>query len=823
MPVSNLEKIGRPASLIVGLLLLLAACPGGIKAANYYFSSAGGDDTRSFSEAQKPATPWKTISHFNRIVNRLSPGDSILFKRGEKFDGGLVINTSGTVEAPIVIGAYGTGAKPVISGLWEVSDWHSIGNSIFESGPLPAGEKVNMVVINDRNYAMGRFPNSKEGYFAFESSGAGSITDQELSSAIDWTGAEIVLRSTRFTFESVPVEKHSGNTVYFGAPVVYPLQNGYGYFFQDHINTLDQTGEWYYDPDTKKIAVCFDNESPAAFDVKIAVVDVLVNALGDHILLENLNLEGANQYAVFSKQKTADDLQVRDCRIRFSGIDGVFLQGRANFRMERCTILNSNSSAVKPLYNNANTVLRNNYIRNTGIQPGMGSNDDQSYSAIYKGTGGLIAEYNTIVNTGYMGIRFAMDDNLIKNNVIDSFCLTLDDGGGIYAFGGTDNPTSQNRKVVGNIILNGMGTPGGTAEPKMVLAKGIYIDDNGNNVEITDNTIAHCSRGINIHNARDIILEGNTVFNNDIQLALHHDHLAGPVTGMEVSQNIFFSRERSQTVSSLRSTTDDFESFGNFHGNYYVRPLDDLLPILAEYYDQQGNLHRKYYELEEWKTKYGQEDESKKSPVRIPSYSLQGVPGTNLFSNSTFDKNLNGLFCWAGEGNGKASWEISEVMEGGAVSAAGSNKLFLIAKIDPVADGKQYLLRFSAAAEKRLNLEVYLRREDPYEVISQKQVINIGTTKTSYEVLFSHPASESNPRVEFLAAGKHIQLWLDDLEVFEVQVTRPRLDEHFYLAYNPTQKNKTIPLEADYVDVKNKRYSGEVVLSPFESLILIKI
>src|SRR5437870_455574 len=78
-------------------------------ATNYYFSTALGDDARSSSLAQSPATPWKTLSKLTSSFTTFVPGDSILLKRGETFYGSITANFSGTASLPIVIGAWGTG------------------------------------------------------------------------------------------------------------------------------------------------------------------------------------------------------------------------------------------------------------------------------------------------------------------------------------------------------------------------------------------------------------------------------------------------------------------------------------------------------------------------------------------------------------------------------------------------------------------------------------------------------------------------------------------------------------------------------------------
>src|SRR5438094_4151506 len=100
------------------------------QAATYYLSSVSGDDSRSASQARNPATPWRTVNKLNAYFSNLQPGDSVLFKRGETFYGQLDIGQSGTATAPIVISAYGSGAKPILTGFTTVSDWASLGSGI---------------------------------------------------------------------------------------------------------------------------------------------------------------------------------------------------------------------------------------------------------------------------------------------------------------------------------------------------------------------------------------------------------------------------------------------------------------------------------------------------------------------------------------------------------------------------------------------------------------------------------------------------------------------------------------------------------------------
>lgn len=83
---------------------------GNLFAANQYVDpSYSGTSTGTITQ------PWKSVAAV--IMANLNPGDSVLLKRGQKFQmSQLTINRSGTASAPIVFGAYGTGAAPLIWG-----------------------------------------------------------------------------------------------------------------------------------------------------------------------------------------------------------------------------------------------------------------------------------------------------------------------------------------------------------------------------------------------------------------------------------------------------------------------------------------------------------------------------------------------------------------------------------------------------------------------------------------------------------------------------------------------------------------------------------
>src|SRR4051794_6877824 len=111
------------------LLSVLAISLGvSANAKNYYFSSSQGDDNRSSSQAQNSSTPWRSIDKLNSYFKYLQPGDKIYFKSGDTFYGAIYTTRSGSSSSPITFSSYGSGSKPVISGLTTVTSWNYLGN-----------------------------------------------------------------------------------------------------------------------------------------------------------------------------------------------------------------------------------------------------------------------------------------------------------------------------------------------------------------------------------------------------------------------------------------------------------------------------------------------------------------------------------------------------------------------------------------------------------------------------------------------------------------------------------------------------------------------
>ena len=107
----------RSATAAVLLTALLASglmsgnpTPASAAGTTYYVSAAGNDSSPGTSSA----APWKSLTKVNSAV--LKPGDTVSFRKGDTWTGGIVTAQSGTSTAPIILNGYGTGNTPIVTG-----------------------------------------------------------------------------------------------------------------------------------------------------------------------------------------------------------------------------------------------------------------------------------------------------------------------------------------------------------------------------------------------------------------------------------------------------------------------------------------------------------------------------------------------------------------------------------------------------------------------------------------------------------------------------------------------------------------------------------
>ncbi|MEX2592083.1 MAG: malectin domain-containing carbohydrate-binding protein [Anditalea sp.] len=797
-------------------------------ATNYYFSTGSGDDSRSASQAQNPSTPWKTINKLNKIFSSLQPGDVVLFKRGETFYGSISIKSSGSSGNPILIGAYGSGSKPIITSLVTLKDWKSVGNGIYESKHASLDSEVGIAVFNDQIQEMGRYPNSNAsngGYLNYESySGNSSIKDSDLSSYPNWNGGEVVIRKNFWIIDRHKITSHSGTSIKY-APNQdsgYGPQAGYGYFVQNHSSTLDRLGEWYYNPYAKKMQVFFGSASPSSSSFEVSTIDHLVTNSSTirHVTFEDLNFKGANK-STFFLGRSGSHVKILNCDIEYSGANGIDIEGISDFTIEGSKISNTNNNGIL-LRSCDKAIVRNNLIEDNYLLPGHGNSGDNNGVAILLGSNNGIIEYNEIRNTGYSGIFFKGDNTIVKNNFIDGFCMTKNDGAGIYSYSGrSDN--YKNRKIIGNIVLNGKGVKEGT-NMKLLLtepqAEGIYLDDNVTDVEVVDNTVAHMtSKGIYLHNASNIKISNNTVFDSNHQLFLRNDLMGNQMAKITVLDNRFLSKDAFQNHIQIMTIHDDVEKLANFNENYYATPLIDDIRFKTRTNAGSSKEVNEVFNIKSWQKKYGNDWNSNILSKKSKPFKVKKIIGENKLENGTFDKILGYIGC----DNCDTFLDKSGILDGGSLKVTASGETSTSVMAGALKKGKSYVLKFSAKSNKDIAISSYLRQNSsPWEILTATHSFEFTTDRQEFETVFSPLADMDNARMMFnIGNGENIEFWIDNMEFHEAEVEMINPEDKILFEYNASKKSKNINLNGEYVDLKNKKHSGSITVEPYSSILLV--
>ncbi|MCK4920785.1 MAG: sulfatase-like hydrolase/transferase [Bacteroidales bacterium] len=117
----------------------------------YYVDASGGDD---LNDGLAPGTAWRSLDKVNS--HEFYPGDSVLFKTGETWEGQLEIMTNGVEAYPVVFTSFGEGQKPGINGNGEKDYTVRLMNSdytefsdfeITNKGPAPEGGRYGVMLL----------------------------------------------------------------------------------------------------------------------------------------------------------------------------------------------------------------------------------------------------------------------------------------------------------------------------------------------------------------------------------------------------------------------------------------------------------------------------------------------------------------------------------------------------------------------------------------------------------------------------------------------------------------------------------------------------
>ena len=762
----NKQSLLRSTLLLAASLLLAHLSP----AATYYISPSGNDSHSGTS----PGQAWRTLARVAQVQYALQPGDQVLFERGGVFRGELPVGSSGTEGAPLVFGAYGTGAAPVIAGSDAVTGWTQHQGNIWRA---PVSSAVSHLFVDGQLMTLARYPNT--GWLRMNSGTPTSLHDADLGQPAGyWTGAQAVIRASHWSYDVAEITGYSDHTLHFPSIGESPGNYTWGYFLQGKLSELDMPGEWHYDAAAGMLYL----HAPGNADPNTLQVEASVRANGAVIAWQRQyvriqDLAFRHQHGACVRNDGGNRITVANCSFT-QAYHGVRSYGSLN-TYTGCTFTELYATGAHLIDNG--TEFSDNQMHDIANRPGLGESL-WGYFGVRAAGSDIVLRGNVLDNIGYIGL--AVDNNaLVEHNVVENCLMTLNDGGGI-TFDFADGIIVRN-----NIVRNMVGNMESAApeHPNSVLTShGIYFGNTSiRNTLVQGNTVTGCA-GSGIHVDHTMVSSGNAIkdnvlFGNGVQLSIsdfsnyngpgaqppyHKPSFDGVYSG-----NVLYALSKDQLCmrqySCYNATPVEFGSFSN---NYYYNPYNELSILMVNTFAYGET----YYTLERWQADRGQDAGSSRSPLRLPGHATVAELGGNLVQNGGFNAHVNGWSGWP------ANAQVSHVtgqLDGGALRAYLPNNSqynsFTLNSPDhfPVQDQAWYRLRFSLKSDAHGDLVVGLKgqsqNDQPYRIA--EQLVPFSSERRDLELYFQSDRMDQG-RIQFINQWTEPMYYLDNVEVTPVTV-----------------------------------------------------
>ena len=805
---------------LIMLCLLCLTYP--VFGATYYVANNGDDANDGLSTK----TPWQTIDKLNTVM--FVDGDTISFKRGDIFRGAL-----SPLKFPkgLTFNAYDRGDNPVIAGSVQITDWKSAGKGVFEADTsslfLMSEHGIEHLFVNGELMTIARYPNvdsplDKNWLRVGDSAGKDAFTDSVLAdynkSNNYWKGATLRIRNYSWTLKAMEVTGYSSGQGKITAKGLGTQLPEWGYFLDGKLEELDHPGEWFYDPDAKKVYLYpKDGKNPNDLLVEGSTYDIGISISTEEndTLIENLTFQHFTDIGV--KLTGSSNVTVQNCTFKHN------TTGLYSWNIENAKVLNNVFDYQLKIgmvlqaasgFDVKDSVAEYNQITNTGMYRGYGVRFD----GVYQGLGISVfgkaqtVRKNYIDNTSHAGITLKDDGyHWIESNVISRSLQILNDGGAIVI--GADGNT-----IKGNILVESLGNTdesngcgSTTSDPCMhhpPYGMGIGANNNFKNNTIEGNVIANnTDMGIRLNSFKNTVVKDNIVYNNDPQIAVEDKN--GPSSNNTIENNVLFSLHPEHVGLSLTNSTEH----GTFNNNYFCNPYNEAVAI------RDGE----YYSLARWQAEFPKYDKQSLScDLHFSLYKFKET-SDNLLQDETFDEGVSG---WRGAVEHDAG---DSGLDGGSLKFTMSGQsAFAVHSNIPLEEGQFYRFTFSVIANDFGTLQMRLNDADTdNRAILEEIQVPVDTQRKEYEFFFQSSRTTSTGQVILLNDKEDAKnFWLDNTVFKKVRLLNSLPPtEYAKLIYNTTEEFQTTKLlkGTTYSDLlSGETIRSKVTLPPFGSKILIR-
>lgn len=813
-------------AVVTGILLSIAVVsPAAAAPVAIVYVSPTGNDGRS---GASPAQAWRSLDAVQAALDdgRIGPGTRVLFRRGGTWRGSLSLDsgTSGTAGAPITLGAYGSGAAPVLSGAVPLSGWTSTGPNRWTARCDACPDSPSMLTVAGEPMPIARWPNADDGDgYRYITGAAGNtvVIDGALPTAgaptTNWAGGELVVRSIAWVLDRRSIVASTATRFTLAEPTSYPIVAGWGYFVQNHPAALDRPGEWVWDRATRTITV-FRPTRPSATAVEVANAPAVIEMIdANDVVVSGLTLRGGRDGNLLASDCTSITVEgVTSERAAGTGI--------AFIRCVGATVTGTTIRDTGDIGLDAHPCevcsFTGNTITDIAVRAGMGGSGDGRYLGARVGGPDLLFDGNLIESTGYLALDVRGPSTITRNTIRD-FNRVKVDGAGIYLYDTADVTIAE------NLVSDAPGSTAGIPWDG-VATHGIYIDDQSQRVVVRGNTVVDVgSSGVYLHNVRDVEVSGNTLVGAGEQgIALTDDDLGSfSVTGLRVTGNtVVVDRPGGVAVDATTTAAPPNAAFltslGTLAGNRYCGVFDDpLFRVHAPGVDDVVALAR-------WQQITGDDATSAGCTYRSPTFRVTGTAGPQLVENGRFDTSIAEWFGWPDNAL-DASWDPAG-LHGGALRVAndGDHPLVHIDTIvGALSAGTTYRLRVAARSDRSgPSVRAYVRQLDaPYATLATPATPALASTPVDRELFFTVTQTDAQSLLIFELGDDGAPVWIDDVELQAVSGRAVAAADVIRVETNPTTTPRRLVVRRAGVGPDGTAYArgDRVVLAPFESLVLL--
>lgn len=393
-------------------------------ATDYFIDAIIGKDS---GNGKSKSTAWQTLTNINKTT--FLPGDRILFRAGQSWNGTIKPQGSGTPGKPITIGKYGNGKNPALNGDGKTEC--SMDKTFSRSCTISLFNQQYWI-IRDLEVTN------------FDSSEVGMTLDQ-------WEKENI----TKYANVILPPEYKGKNSRKFG---IFIQGNNVGKLNSIHLIKLEVHGV-NGDITQRHTGGIYFRVFNTGKDIPTFYNDILVDSCYVHDVDRSGITNGSdydNRTATVNTDWTPNQkFIIRNSIIRRTGGNGITIRVSENAVVEKCLFdycaIRTTGNALYP-YNADGTILQYNEARNTKANPG----DEDA--------GGIDSDYkcrNTIIQYNYCHDNdFGMlvtggpgnfnEGTIVRYNIFERDGLIEREGHGKFAIrfaGSSDNTTFHNNII----------------------------------------------------------------------------------------------------------------------------------------------------------------------------------------------------------------------------------------------------------------------------------------------------------------------------------------------------------------------------------------